>query len=276
MGKAIEQPLLFSFDDEPQDTGLYNGQRNPFDGRRVAPIGLFGISHIKEKLITMGAETYPAGTQKAGKLNDDISGNTHYIICGKCPNDKKLEKLREIIYKGWDVRVLTEEDFMHICNGFYDGYWTDKEVKKNLTFTIEHFENNRIVIPGLQDSESTNAQIAPNPVLEKDIYVPENINGSRDVLAQMIGNIGAYANYEIEAASESDKSIPIIMLADETIEKLRNGERDETIRYVEQSYNKSAARYLIYRFILESDLLNWMKSREEFIVHSSSYVVHSL
>jgi len=245
----IELSLFSEADMQAEVTSTVE-RHNPFYGKRVAPIGLFGYSDVKGKLVSMGAATYPSGTQKAGKLNDDISGNTHYVIIGRCPNDKKMEKLNAVIYRGWNVRVLNEVDFINICNGHYDGYWVDDEVKKNLTFTVQHFENNRIIITDDR-----------NPILEDNIYVPENVGVNISVLSQIIGNIGAYANKEIENASEADKSHPIIMLADETVEKLRCGERDEVIRYVEQSYNRSNALQLLYRFVLESELLSWIKRR---------------
>lgn len=235
--------LSLFFEDEQEN----KGQRNPFDGRRVAPIGTFNISRIKEKLITMGAVTKPDG-----KLNDDISKFTHYVIMGKVPNTGKKEKLQNVLFHGWDVKVISEQDFMNICNGFYEGYYVNETVGKNFHLTMEHFTKNHV-------------EIMPerNPFLEDNIYVPHNVTHNRYALAQAIGNIGAYANYEIENASEADKSYPIIMLAQETIEKLERGESDEIIQYIERTYNDSKSIRFLYQFISEDELTNWIRQRSK-------------
>ena len=73
---------------------------------------------------------------------------------------------------------------------------------------------------------------------------------------QSLGNIGAYSNFEFDP-----KSIDYCWLKNETINKLKKGEKDEFIQIITEKYNSSAANKFTYKFIIESEAVFWMLFR---------------
>lgn len=215
---------------------------NPFQNRRLAVIGSFTLDTkvIKQRFMAMGCT-----------IDNKVTRHTHYALVSNTASESQksdLNKVRNV--RGWDIRVLSEADLNSILSGWYDGYATAESVVKNLHLTYDHYAQ-RAIVP----------EAGRNPVLEENVYVPRNIISNRDILCQIIGNIGAYANDEIVNESESDKTKPIILLGDDTIEHLHQGTSDDVIRYIEQTYNASRSDGLNYEFISLASLLTWIKDR---------------
>lgn len=217
---------------------------NPFHNRRVVIGGEFSLSTkaLRSRLRAMGAD-----------IENNVTKNTHYVVLGASVPETLKENLYNVkVRRGYDVMELSENDLTAILNGRFEGYYTDKEVRKNLMLTYSHYSE---------------AYIKPmegeNPVLEENIYIPSNVEVRRDVLCQIIGNIGAYANDEITNGSDADKTKPIVMLTDATLERLKNGEKDDVIAYIERIYNESNSDGLPYQFISMSELLAWTKKRSK-------------
>lgn len=217
---------------------------NPFHNRRVVIGGEFTLSQkaLRNKLRAMGAT-----------IDTNVTRNTHYVILGSFVPQTLLDNLYNVrVRRGFNVRELHEADVMNIFNGFCSEYYTYAEVTKDLHLTLEHFES---------------AEIRPvegeNPVLEENIYVPSDIKQNRPLLYQIIGNIGAYANDEIVNESEADKTKPIVMLTEATIQCLREGKEDDVIRYIQKTYNESNSDGVAYEFISETSLLQWIRQRCE-------------
>lgn len=217
---------------------------NPLKNRRIAIVGNFRLDQkiIRQKLAAMGAI-----------FDNKVTKYTHYVLIGDNPSQEKMDNVEDVINRrGFDVKILREADLNNIMSGIYDGYHVDVDVKKNLTLTYEHVKVKEIKpLPLI------------NPVLEENLYIPQDITLDKEVLAQIIGNIGAYANNEIVNDSESDKTKPIVMLSEQTIENLKSGCKDNTILYIEKVYNESKSDGLDYKFISEQSLLSWIRSRSE-------------
>lgn len=103
-----------------------------------------------------------------------------------------------------------------------------------------------------------------NSLYGKEIYV-RPIKGDRDVLFQSLGYIGAYAN------NYYDSTIHFVLLSDETVELLRNGTRDEHIRWAEQECERQRASWkdpkkwkFRMRFIVEGEVIDFMRGEFDF------------
>ena len=96
-----------------------------------------------------------------------------------------------------------------------------------------------------------------NPLSQKEIYIPKEANIYTDVLYQIIGNLGGYANKEYYDDTN------LIMLSIETLNNLERGNKDDVIKYIEDAYNKSDAIMFNVQFTSEPDFIKWVKKRME-------------
>ena len=76
-----------------------------------------------------------------------------------------------------------------------------------------------------------------------------------DVIYQIIGNLGGYANKEYYDDTN------MIMLSNETLNKLENGIKDNVIQGIEDRYNKSDTKIFNIQFTSEKDFINWVNQR---------------
>ena len=227
-----------------EETNNNDIQPNPFVDCKIAILGTFKYSSktIKDKFKSYGA-----------KINSKLTKTCRYAILGSNLSESQKQNLKDVIdWRGYDIRILHEDDLDNIFAGRYEGYYTEAEVKKNLHLTYEHY---------LDPDCKLTLESMLNSLLEKNVYLPKNLRGNRLLLAQVIGNIGAYANNEIVNESESDKTKPVILLTDDTIRNLQEGREDDDIRYIQDVYNASRADGLSYKFIAESELIAWIRER---------------
>lgn len=206
---------------------------NPFFDKKVLITGEFDFSRssLKKQLEKMGA-----------KVMSSVSKKLHYVIVGREPGLSKIEELSKLDHNGFKIRQLSEEEVLQIFRGQWDGYAIDGDTKKELDFSIDHYEQHHKDLDGLVNRIST-----------KNIYVGKDLSGDRRHFAQIIGNLGGYADNDIYNDTH------ICLLSDSSIKKLRGGIKDETVLYIEQRYNTSKAITYDWDLLSEGDILAFCK-----------------
>lgn len=211
--------------------------RNPFYDRKIVITGDFLTDRktIAYHLKKMGAD-----------INSTISKKTDFVLVGQNPGPAKMEKIAQLKYDGYEIRLLNESDFEKIYNGEYDSYYVDKGAIKDLKITLEH-------ITGKSKLDIDLNKI--NIFAMKEIYVADGIQGNRSALYQMFGNLGAAINVDIDATTD------VILLSDKSFKNINNNVPDKTIAFIEQTYNSQKAVNFKFKFIIESEFLNYYKHR---------------
>lgn len=212
---------------------------NPFYDRRVVITGEFSIERkmLAQKLKSMGAD-----------INTTISKRTHYVLMGEAPGPAKKEKVDKLIHDGYNITVLHETDLMKILDGEWHGYAVEQEIKKDLDFTYEHYEKHHQPFDG-----------KTNHVASRNLYIGKGLTGNFFYFAQLLGNLGAATDKEIYDDTQ------ICVLSDATLAKLKQGEKDETILYIQNKYNTDKSILFDWSFISESDVLEYSHSRSQAI-----------
>ena len=98
-----------------------------------------------------------------------------------------------------------------------------------------------------------------NVLARKELYIGGGLAGDRDCFAQITGNLGACGDYTIYPETN------LCVLSDSTLQKLQLGEKDETIRYIQDYYNGGRSTTFELSFISEGDILRFVKERVECI-----------
>ena len=62
----------------------------------------------------------------------------------------------------------------------------------------------------------------------------------------------------------------MILLSNETLKKLEQGEKDNVILEIENRYNKSNTKIFNIQFTSESDFINWVKHRMDVFPDAST------
>lgn len=208
---------------------------NPFYDRKVVITGDFCFERkvLAAKLKQMGAD-----------INTTISKKTHFVLIGENPGPSKMEKLDKLIHDGYNIRKIYEKDLLDILNGEGGIYAVSKQVVKNLDLTYNHYESHH-----LNPFEQS--------ISGKEIFVDGNIVSGRLYLKQLLGNLGAYANEELFPETN------ICLLSDDTIEVLQQGTKNDTIKYIQDTYNKEKSVTFDFNFMGLSNLLNYCQTRCE-------------
>lgn len=210
---------------------------NPFYDRKVVVTGEFDIDRkeLGKILKSMGAD-----------LDTGITKRTNYVLIGDYPGPKKIEKLEKLIHDGYNIRKLYAKDIYAILNGDWEGYHAVKVIKKDLDFTLEHYNLHNLIF---EDER--------NVLASKELYYGKGFAGSFDLFNQITGNLGAFGDNEIYPETN------ICVLSDSTIEKLKVGIKDETILYIQDFYNNNKAITFDLLFISEHEILRFCKERCE-------------
>lgn len=210
---------------------------NPFYDRKVVITGDFSQERkqLGISLKRMGAD-----------VNTAISKKTNYVLIGTNPGPSKMEQLDKLIHNGFNIRKLYQEDIDAIFAGNWQGYHEEKEVKKELSLTYEHYSNHHL--------EFKNGY---NIIASKELYYGKGFRGNFDLFNQITGNLGAAGDLAIYPETN------ICVLSDATIDKLKNEEKDDTVKYIEDVYNNSDSIVFDFSFMSESDILEFCKERCE-------------
>lgn len=208
---------------------------NPFYDRIIVITGLFTQErgNLARILKSMGAD-----------INTTITKKTNFVLIGDDPGPKKIEKVDKLIHDGYNIYKLYQSDIDSILSGNWEDYRAEKKTVKELDFTIDHFKNNHIEF---KDDY--------NVIYGKELYYGKAFSGNFDLFNQITGNLGASGDNEISSNTN------ICVLSNSTIEKLINGEKDETIQYIQDIYNGTKAKVFDFQFISENDILDFCKMR---------------
>lgn len=208
---------------------------NPFYDRKVVITGEF-----TQKRNTLGKILKSMGAD----VNTTISKNTHFVLVGSDPGPKKIEKINKLEHDGFHIQVLYQHDLDAILNDDWSSYRTVKETIKDLDLTIEHYNKHHIKF-------DNNINI----IASRELYYGKNLSGNLDVFKQICGNLGACGDNEIYPETN------ICIISDSTLEKLRKGEKDETILYIQDYYNKNKSVTFGLTFLSENEILEYCKQR---------------
>lgn len=206
---------------------------NPFYDRKVVITGDFCLERkeLAARLKQMGAD-----------INTTISKKTHFVLVGENPGPSKMEKLEKLIHDGFNIRKIYQDDLLSILNGEGESFVVSKEVVKDLDLTYNHFESHHF-------------DLSKQSLSGKEIFVDRNITSGRLFLKQMLGNLGAYANEELFPETN------ICLLSDDTIESLLKGTKNDTIKFIQDTYNKEKSVTFDFNFMGLSELLETCKKR---------------
>lgn len=209
----------------------------PLQGKRIIVSGEFcGYSSrsLSSTLKGYGAELCPSATK-----------NVHFAFIGKEASSKVTEGIEKLVHNGFRIPVGGEQDAEKVIAGDIEWLVRLPEVKKKLDFTIEHYNSHRITFePGR------------NVIASKEIFYGKGFSGDFLLFNQLTGNLGAFGD-NIGIYPETN----ICLLSDSTLQKLKEGEKDETVLYIEDFYNKSDAITFTYSFLSEKDIIDFCEER---------------
>ena len=206
----------------------------PFTDRVVYAIGHFRQSPrtLQGLLHSMGADFKPSVR---------LSRNVHYLLIGQDPPQDQLDYLQTLHFNGYHPRILYQAELDDILSGHYAGYQTPIEIQKHLRLTIAHYQQLHV-----------DYSHELNPLYMHELFVsPDTITPQRQ-LYQMLGNRGIYANSYI------DETTDVLLISNHTLRLLEQGETNDVITYIQQTYNSSRAT--AYRFVMtsEDELLSFL------------------
>lgn len=223
-------------------------KENPFYNKRVAYTGTFAIDNktLSKLLKHWGAE-----------VNNTISRATKFVLIGNNPNLGKISKLDTLLHDGFIIRRLSQADLDHIFQGEnWEDYATADEVVKDLDFTIDHFYQHHYTF-----DDGTRNKIAG-----KELYFCEGFREDKYAISQIAGNLAAWCNHMLSS------QIQIFVLSNSTIEKLKQGTKDESILMIQNYYNRNKADKFDFSFMTEDDILNfaelWIKAYDDQVLNS--------
>jgi hypothetical protein len=210
-------------------------QSTPFTDRVVCLLGNLGVnlSSVRKRILDFGA----------AEVRTSVSRGVHYVIVGDGVPEPQLTALEELNFHGYYPKVLHRADLDKIFSGHYSDYLTSPETVKALTLGLPHY--NRL-----------KAELTPgvNTLYTREMYVPFATQADSAVFYQQLGNMGIYANNYI------DETTSLLLLPDSSLQHLREGVTDETILYIQNSYNNMRAQNFTFQLLAESDVCSWIKT----------------
>ncbi len=230
-------------------------QQNPLTDRRVGFIGKFkNRSALIKKVKELGASE---------KSKDGLTRDTQILVMGTEIKQEDLNRLICYEHDGWKPLKINESELQEIFKGHYAGYETELEPVKRVSIDMSYYNWNPPVVSD-EDGEDAGMRCSSplvygegNPIYGMEIYVPNRPNTDVNIIRQLIGNLGGYAN------AEYFDDTNVVMLGDSTLQKLEQGVKDEIILGIENQYNKSDTKMFNIQFTSESDFVNWVKTRME-------------
>lgn len=208
---------------------------NPFYDRKVVITGEFTQDRkfIAATLKVMGAD-----------IDTNITKKTNYVLIGVDAGPSKLNKLDKLTHDGYNIRRMYQKDIDAILAGDWEEYHADKVIQKDLILTYEHYNQHHLSF----DNDY-------NIIASKELFYGKGFKGIFDLFNQITGNLGAAGDLDIYPETN------IIVLSDNSVDNLRNGQNDETIQYIQDYYNSHKSIIFNFDFLSESDVLEFCKRR---------------
>lgn len=229
-------------------------QNNPLRNRRVGFIGKF---KNRATLIKRAKEFGASEKSKEGLTRD-----TQILVLGE--NVKQEDQNRLLCYEhdGWKPLKISEAELLEIFKGHYLGLETAPTPIKQVSIDMSYYNWTPPVTSVEEGEEDTGTRCSSplvygeeNPLYGKEIFVPNSPDTDIGIIRQLIGNYGGYANADYYDDTN------IVMLSDATLEKLKQGIKDEVILYIENRYNRSNTKMFNIQFTSVGDFINWVKVR---------------
>ncbi len=240
---------------------------NPLKDRYVCLSGEFRVpdKKLRETLLSIGAKPKRREKEDDNKITFRYDP-TKYIdvfVVGNNPKEDAIKRIDLNKHDGFSPVVINEEKLYD----YLDGRFSEKDfipvVKKQLILDISYYNWSPPIIKGKSFVSRVASPLVyskdgdGNPLSQKEIYVPKNAGFYTDVLYQIIGNLGGYANKEYYDDTN------LVMLSIETLTNLKNGNKDDEIKNIENKYNESDTNMFNVQFTSEPDFINWVKKRME-------------
>lgn len=243
--------------------GSTNNQENPLTNRRVGFIGSFkNRAALIRKVKELGASP---------KSKEGLTRDTQILVMGSDISQDILN--RQICYEhdGWKPLKIHEENLNNIFKGQYAGYETPAVLKKQISIDMSYYYwTPPVYIDNDEEEGNTGVRCSSpleygemNSIYGKEIYVPKS-NSDLNILRQIIGNYGGYAN------AEYNDETNIILLSAETFHLLEQGIKDEVIEQIEKQYNESPSPVFNIQFTNEIDFIAWVNKRIEMFPDEST------
>ena len=206
-------------------------QTSPFFGKRICTTGSF--TRKKEFLEFL---------KKNGAIViSTASKNVDFIVVGENPNAKVLSIIEKLEINGFHIPRISVGDVSDILCGQWDKYKQTRETKKNLSLTFDHY-----------CKFHAKMEEGVNPIVGKELFYGKGFAGDFQMFDQITGNLGAFGD---NIAIYPDTNICV--LSDATVSALKQGKKDETVLFIEDSYNKGKSITFTLSFLSESDILHF-------------------
>lgn len=221
-----------------------------FNGVRVYLSGTYSVP--KTKIVSLLEGEGAIVRSKSGDGLLGLAKATCVIIAGKNQSEKDLEKIEILSHDGFHIPIINEMEMNNIISGKMNVNFELPVKKVDITY---NFIFNSIVPKILH----FNFHEYTHDLGQRELFL-HDIRGDKDLLYQSLGNIGAYTNFDFDPAI-----INYCWLKQETIDKLKNGEKDDFIKIITDKYNNGDGDKFIYKFIVESEAIAWMDYRSKAI-----------
>ena len=231
-------------------------RQNPLTDRRVGFIGKFkNRKALIDKVKDFGASQ---------KSKEGFTRDTQILVIGSDVKQEVLNRLLCYEHDGWKPLKISESELGDIFMGHHNGYETPPVPKKQISIDMTYYYWVPPVYSKEKDDEDTGIRCSSplvyeegNPISGMEIYVPNRLNTDMEVIRQLIGNFGGYANTEYFDETNA------VMLSEETLRLLKQGIKDDVITTIEKQYNESSAKFFNIQFTSEPDFISWVKKRLE-------------
>ena len=241
-------------------------QQNPLSNRRIGFIGQFkNRTALVKRVKEFGASE---------KSKEGLTRDTQILVLGENVKQDDMNRLLCYEHDGWKPLKISEAELLEIFNGHYSGFETAPTPIKQVSIDMSYYNWTPPVTSVEEGEEDSGIRCSSplvygekNPLYGKEIYVPNRPDTDMGIIRQLIGNFGGYANTEYYDDTN------IVMLGDFTLEKLKQGIKDEIILDLENKYNKSSTRIFNVQFTSESDFIIWVKARMDLFPDDSTKVL---
>ena len=231
-------------------------QQNPLTNRRVGFIGHFrNRAALLKKVKEFGA---------SDKSKEGLTRDTQILVMGSEVKQEDLNRLKCYEHDGWKPLKITEADLLDIFKGHFAGFETPAVAKKQASLDMSYYNWTPPVLSEEDNDDDTGVRCSSplvysedNPIYGMEIYVPSKSSVDIDIIRQLVGNFGGFAN------TEYFDDTNIIMLSGDTLRLLEQGVKDDVIKQIEQKYNQSSTKMFNIQFTSEPDFILWVRKRME-------------
>lgn len=207
---------------------LFPNTTHPFNERKVFISG-FDVRTRKQ----LSQIIKEAGGEKVSQ----IAKTTHFVISDGTKANH-LDKVAKYTEDGYRIRVLGIDEVLNMIENDYDSYRVQKEKNKEWEISYDAIMKRRF------------HKDAFNPYVGLEIYAGDS--EATDVIRQMFGNLGAFANNVVDGCN-------VCYISQRSMDDLSKGITSPTMRLIEDYYNKAKAQQLSIDFILEPDFILFVK-----------------